>query len=148
MGKRKLLGVVVVIALSAAVFAMWPVPIPPPHFTRDDYAKIKEGMTEAEVLAILGEPGYYCTGPVDSYLIDGEEGDGGLSIRDERLTWCTDSAGISVTLRENNLIDKVYYRCIKRKLSLYDSIRHRVIAAWYRLFPSEGERFGRRRGSD
>ncbi len=64
MRKRKLLlgslaGALVLTGVAA--FVLWP---RPRRITEENFARIKQGMTLAEVEAILGPPGDYTTGPV------------------------------------------------------------------------------------
>jgi hypothetical protein len=47
---------------GVAAFALWP---RPNRVTRENCARIRQGMTRAEVDALLGPPGDYRTGPVD-----------------------------------------------------------------------------------
>ena len=55
-----LVGVAAVVGVTA--FAGWRFLSYPPCFNRADYERIREGMTEAEVEAVLGvPPGNYCT---------------------------------------------------------------------------------------
>jgi hypothetical protein len=111
MRRRRVVGVgalVAVLALGgAALFVFWPIPDPPPHVTREDYSRIKDGMTEAEVLAILGTPGHYRTGPpLVETLLDGDPGDGGLGDNSECLYWLTDTAAIWLVISQDKVIDK------------------------------------------
>jgi hypothetical protein len=44
-----------------------------PRFTRDNFDRIRVGMSSAEVEALLGPPGNYLTGPVaDSPMVQGD----------------------------------------------------------------------------
>jgi hypothetical protein len=51
--------------LGAGVFVLWP---RPDRITQENCDRIKEGMSFAEVEAILGPPGDYRTGPTDPDL--------------------------------------------------------------------------------
>jgi hypothetical protein len=63
MRRRKLLvalaGLAVVV--GAVVFVLWP--RAPSRITRENCARIHEGMTQSDVEAFLGPPGDYTTGP-------------------------------------------------------------------------------------
>jgi hypothetical protein len=61
-----LVGLAVVVA--AGVVVLWP--RPPSRITRENYGLIREGMTRAEVEAILGPPGDYRTRLGESELSD------------------------------------------------------------------------------
>src|SRR5690349_20867928 len=64
MGKHKwkLLGLLALLAVIAATaVALWP---QPDRITFENCDRITEGMSRAEVYAILGSPGDYRTGPV------------------------------------------------------------------------------------
>jgi hypothetical protein len=45
------------VLLAAGAFVLWP---RPERITRENFKRIREGMTQAEVEAILGPPGDYC----------------------------------------------------------------------------------------
>jgi hypothetical protein len=63
MRKRKLIAAAVGLAVlvAAGAFVLWP---RTDRITRENFDRIKEGMSRAEVEAILGPPGDYRTGPV------------------------------------------------------------------------------------
>ncbi len=48
--------------IALAAFVLWP---RQPRVTRENCGRIRQGMTRAEVEALLGPPGDYRTGPVD-----------------------------------------------------------------------------------
>jgi hypothetical protein len=63
-----LVGVAAVVGVTA--FAGWRLLSYPPCFNRADYERIREGMTEAEVEAVLGvPPGNYCSDYYGRYTI-------------------------------------------------------------------------------
>jgi hypothetical protein len=88
MRRRKLLvalvGLAVVVAAGAVV--LWPQAAPPSRVTRENYDCIQEGMTRAEVEAILGPPGDYRTGLGESVL---GEADYGIT---QIMVWMPDPA--------------------------------------------------------
>jgi hypothetical protein len=64
MRRRKLLAVIAGLAvLALGAFVMWP---RPDRITRENYDFINEGMTLAEVEAILGPPGDHTTGDTEA----------------------------------------------------------------------------------
>jgi len=50
------------VLVAAGVVALWP---RPERITRENFDRIKVGMSRAEVYAILGPPGDYSSGPVE-----------------------------------------------------------------------------------
>jgi hypothetical protein len=79
--RRKLIAVLAVLAVVAAVaVALRP---EPSRITRENVARVRPGMTRAEVVAILGPPDDYSSGPVrivpGSPIVDPQKWDG--------LTW-------------------------------------------------------------
>jgi hypothetical protein len=60
--KWKLLALAgLAVVAVAASFALWP---RPDRVTRENYDRVKKGMSRTEVEAILGPPGDYSTGPL------------------------------------------------------------------------------------
>src|SRR6516165_6941322 len=65
MRRRKLLVVLAVLAVVVAagvVVALWP---SRERITQENFDRIREGMSRAEVEGILGSPGDYTTGPLN-----------------------------------------------------------------------------------
>ena len=64
MRKQKLLGglAVAAVLVVAGTFVAWP---RQSRVTEENFNRIKEGMSRAEVYVILGPPGDYSTGPVE-----------------------------------------------------------------------------------
>src|SRR6516162_2477131 len=67
MRRRTLLVVLVGLAVVVAVGAVVLWPQPPSRITRENYDRIREGMSRAEAQAILGPPGDYTTGPLATW---------------------------------------------------------------------------------
>jgi hypothetical protein len=61
MQQSKLVGGLVIVALIAGAFWVSRRP-PPPRVTRANFERIHPGMTQAEVEAVLGPPGFYHNG--------------------------------------------------------------------------------------
>jgi hypothetical protein len=59
-----------VLSLTAATFVPWP-GSQPLRITQENFARIHQGMSRAEVEAILGSPGDYRTGPTELVLVSG-----------------------------------------------------------------------------
>jgi hypothetical protein len=53
-------GLALVALLAAGAFVMWP---RPDRITRENYQRIRYGMSRGEVEAILGPPGDYTSAP-------------------------------------------------------------------------------------
>jgi hypothetical protein len=71
--RLKLLAAVVVVLAAGTTLALWP---RPDRITRASYERIREGMSRADVEAVLGPPGDYRTGPTtpEYSLSGGQEG--------------------------------------------------------------------------
>jgi hypothetical protein len=63
MRRRKLIGAVgLAVLIAVGAFVAWP---RPQRITREKFDRIQDGMSRAEVEAILGPPGDYTTGPLE-----------------------------------------------------------------------------------
>jgi hypothetical protein len=92
-------GLAAVLA-GASVFVLWP---QPSQVTRENYDRIRVGMSRAEVEAILGPPGDYRTGDTepDRDAADGQEihvGPDDPTLYDVQVDWRGDRARVSVVL--------------------------------------------------
>jgi hypothetical protein len=61
--KRFLLVATLLVAGGGAVVLL--LPLRPPRVTCENFERIRKGMTRANVVAVLGEPGDYTTRPVE-----------------------------------------------------------------------------------
>jgi hypothetical protein len=138
MRKRKLLaavGLAVLVAVGA--FVLWP---RQGRFTRENCGRVREGMTRAEVEALLGPPGDYRTGPVDF--------DGGLvpvrvapitmpwESADNDARWAGDSAYMAVRFDSAGRVYTWY--CVptsKAAQSPLGDLLWRLQRQWRRWFP-------------
>jgi hypothetical protein len=92
--KRKLLALGVLALLGAAAFVLWP---RPNRVTRENYDRIRKGMSRAEVEAILGPPGDYST--VDSEGLGvSDVGFDHSGSQDVTVAWVSDGADVWVFL--------------------------------------------------
>jgi hypothetical protein len=131
---RKLLvalaGLAVVVA--AVVVVLWPRPAS--RITRENFWRIKKGMTWAEVTAILGPPGFYTTGDtqldptVPPDLADRFGSDNGAKPPD---MWQSDTAWVFVWRDESDLVVKG--TCEPRRPAT--SIARQWERMWHRWFP-------------
>jgi hypothetical protein len=78
MRRRKLLVVLAGLAVVGAAGAVVLWPKPPSRITQENFDLIRDGMTRAEVEAILGPPGDQRTGLGEMYLQEGPGGPLGL----------------------------------------------------------------------
>jgi hypothetical protein len=90
---RKLLVAVAVLAVLVAAGAsvLWP---RPDRITRENFNRIREGMTWAEVEAILGPPGEYRTKPLVVFEVGSLEDF--CELRETLLRWSDDTNCLNV----------------------------------------------------
>ncbi len=145
MRRRKLLpGALAVLVLAGvATFALWP---SPHRVTRENCGRVREGMTRAEVEAVLGPPGDYRTGPVN--FDGGLVFDGGFvplkvtpitmpwesDVDDAR--WAGDSAYLAVRFDSAGRVRGCYLvRTSKAAQSPLADLLWRLGRQWRRWFP-------------
>jgi hypothetical protein len=94
MRRRKPLAALVALGLAGvAGFVLWP----RPSATRENYDRIKAGMSRAEVEAIFGPPGDYRT-TITFHEMDRQDPFGlGLPGESERDYWMTDEVRIRIS---------------------------------------------------
>ncbi len=139
MGTRKLRWAVVaglVVLAGVAAFAARP---RPNRVTRANYERIREGMTLAEVQAILGPPGDYSSRPSDLYGLgnggseewwkEGEDSGGGPTL------WESDEGIISVQFNSRGAIYKGFTLTRDQQRGALDNLRWRAKRQWRRWFP-------------
>jgi hypothetical protein len=157
--KRLLVPLAGLLALVASFVLC---PIPPSRVTRENYDRIREGMTRAEVEAILGPPGDYRTGrtreasdPLDPPCFDIDEtafnadayyglSPGGLW---EQAWWFGNEAYIIVVFKSGVVSDprdipevgikgcKSFVRTVKLEHGPLDNLRWRTESQWRKWFP-------------
>jgi SmpA/OmlA family protein len=149
MRKWKLLAVLAVLAVGA--FVLWPRPNP---ITQENCDRIREGMSRAEVVAILGPPGDYRTGqtadPVPLYyrsdrptpaeyakaaydrenVFVSRNGDGW-----ERLIWLGDEGDIFVWFRRDGVSSHGLVYSNKVTQTPLQNFLWRAKRLWHRWFP-------------
>jgi hypothetical protein len=115
MRKRKLLVVLAALAVvvAAGAVVLWP---RPERVTKENYDRIRAGMTRAEVEAILGPPGDYRTGHGEmdyggTWLSDPGPGFAlrtswgpGESTKYLRADWMGDSFGIVILIGQSGSV--------------------------------------------
>jgi hypothetical protein len=160
MRRRKLLAAVVGLAVLVAVgvFALWP---QAGRVTRENYQRIRIGMTLAEVETILGPPGDYRSGrgetdyggddgpaywqvdpePYPKPLVWGnthwstKEGDSWPSRKGRWGVWVSDSAIISVIVDDAEHVVEMYASNRRMTQSFFDNLLWRAKRQWRRWFP-------------
>jgi hypothetical protein len=156
MRRRKLLvalaGLAVVIAVATVV--LWP--RSSSRITRENFARIKQGMSRGEVEAILGTPGDYRTGTGED-LAAGSEGRSGYpedeSVRDgdwlvvepdgsmmdslgPRYVWISDTAQVQLRFDEDGrLIDRSFDPRRRLYQPPLENLLWRAKRQWHRWFP-------------
>jgi hypothetical protein len=163
MRKRTLLvvlsGLAVVVAAGAVV--LWQ--RPPSRITRENFERIKEGMSRAEVEAILGPPGDYRTGDGEmDYGMENEawmpdtgpdvakglspdfdkletnwKRDPGQSPEDpsSRADWLGDSFGIAIAIGPSGSVEEKVGLPRRTTQGPLDNLLWRLKRQWRRWFP-------------
>jgi hypothetical protein len=133
-------GLLVLAGVGA--FVLWP---RAPRVTRENFDRIKEGMTRAEVEAILGPPGDYSSGPTKwgplqiheklitkSYPWMSSRPGPDVSRRD---SWNEDEALISVSYFCGDVVVKDFVRCEREPQPPLDNLLWRARRQWRKWFP-------------
>jgi hypothetical protein len=139
----KLLGAVGLLAMTVAVFVLWP---RPDRITETNYARIRAGMSRVEVEAILGTPGDYGSGPEVSpvFAFYSAGGITGTQFRGKLYSptsciyaeWLGETLCVQVGYDDSGRVDVSDADPITReKLSPLDSLRWRVERQWRKWFP-------------
>jgi hypothetical protein len=120
--------VVVVSGLAVAVGALWP-RAAVTAITRENAARIQEGMTLAEAKTILGGP---ATGqPTTRPWVTSPDPSGWTSRRnsdkDQRVWWCTDEIHVGITVDTNGQITSCHCWNVR------DERLAEVLRRWLRL---------------
>jgi hypothetical protein len=131
---RWVLAGLAVLLLAVGTFALWP---RPDRITRENFDRIKAGMSLEEIEAILGPPGDYTTRATD--FEDPEIVK--LTSRKGRSigpSWDTDEASIGVTFfldPPKELAAKMYHRGRIIQQSPLESLLWRAKRQWRKWFP-------------
>jgi hypothetical protein len=142
MRSRKLRWVLVLaglfVALAAGMVALWPRSF---QITEENCDQIREGLSRAEVEAILGAPpDDYRSAP--SWLDDLTEPNFQRLQSDFRSQgfaferWHTDDVYLSIVFDpEGRVVDETHCRPAYEPKGLFDTVRWRAKRQWHRLFP-------------
>jgi hypothetical protein len=128
----------VLVAFIASVF--WP---QSDRITRANFQRLREGMTAAEVVAILGSSGDYRTEPViydilqqSAYfqpLIDADD----FTIR--HCYWCNDTSEIIVSFNRSFNVERFgWVNAVGSNSSSFETFRWRVNRQWYKCTGQTG----------
>jgi hypothetical protein len=141
MRRRKLIvavGLVVLVAVAA--FVAWP---RPQRITRENFDRIQDGMSRAEVEAILGPPGDYRTGPT-LYTLETftgtlmDFGSQRRSLADEggpAMCWVSDTCSIDIDLDQKGVFSASFACAVKMKHTLLGNLLWRAKRQWRKWFP-------------
>jgi hypothetical protein len=132
MRRRKQLtaaGLAVLVAVAA--FVLWP---RPDRVTRENFDRVKGGMTRAEVKAILGPPGDYATGPTIENPFGPGEHSGDLTLPSD-LMWKTDSMIVRLCFDDAGQVAGLAWNTLHRdEQSPLENLRWRARRLWQRWF--------------
>jgi hypothetical protein len=119
--RRLFVGVIAAGGLVAFVAWLWLVP-PHHHINRDSFEKIRRGMTQAQVEAILGvPPGDYSFGA--KIAPQGRQRPLPIGVREEE--WWADEEGVVVAFNEDRLVIECW-RSLGARPDLLERIMRRL----------------------
>jgi outer membrane protein assembly factor BamE (lipoprotein component of BamABCDE complex) len=135
MRRRKLLLVLagLAVAVAAGVVVLWP---RPERITREDYDRIRPGMTRAEVEAILGPPGDYRNGPTYPDLPRPITLSWSGDPDSPSAYWLGDRGGIYVYRGDPDRVGEASFVEVQRvPQDPLDNLLWRAKRQWHRWFP-------------
>jgi hypothetical protein len=119
---------------AVGVVVLWP--RPPSRITRENLHRIREGMSRAEVEAILGPPGDFSTGPAEygrHLVIEGDQSDFCV---DRDWCWATDEGGTFVEFDVHGRVRSCSFISGQRaKQTFAENLLWRAKRQWHRWFP-------------
>jgi hypothetical protein len=145
MRRRTLLVAVagLAVVVAAVVVVVWP--SQPNRITQENCDRIKEGMSRAEVEAILGPPGDYSSGPLEfARETPGPHptGDFEMSHRvtlfdtdADRVEWRSDRQILCVYFLRSGVAAKGFWDVAPMAQSPLDALLWRARRQWHRWFP-------------
>jgi hypothetical protein len=116
------------VVVTVGVVALWP---RPERITRENYDRIKQGMSRSQVESILGLPGDYRTGPTAYEEVLPEYKP------TNRMEWWTDTLIIIIDFDEAGLAYEYHRLRLGRTVqqSPVDNLLWRAKRQWHRWFP-------------
>jgi hypothetical protein len=132
MRRRTLLVALVGLAVvgAAGVVVLWP---RTERVTRENFDRIRKGMTRQEVEALLGPPEVYSTGPTTT---DGPAVHRFFDVGDtpHGSVWETDTAIVQVTLA-GSVMYAEYHPLARQEQGPFDNLLWRAKRQWHCWFP-------------
>ncbi len=126
-----LAGLVVLAGIGA--FALWP---RPDRVTRENYARIRVGMSRAEAYAVLGPPGDYTTGDVEPSAVRPPVGLAGSREGPSKEQWTGDRAVMALFFDgAGNVADGVCFMLEPVDHGPFGNAVWRAKRLWRRWFP-------------
>ena len=132
-----LAGLAMIVAGGALV--LWPPTDPASRITQENFERIKEGMSRAEVEAILGPAGDYSTGPTQRFMsvedIIAQARLDTFSLHSGELTWTSDMVMVRVEFDSRGVATAKYFTAlVKLKQTFVDSLIWRAERQWRHWF--------------
>ncbi len=137
----------IVMLASTGAYVLWP---QPDRITKANYERIEEGMTRAEVEALLGPPGNYQTGPMNLQdpqvfglfpmgippdFCDAWETSPDPDERLIRGWWQGNEGCIMVVCTPKVVLHKLFINGTRKEQGLLDNFLWRAKRRWQKLFP-------------
>jgi hypothetical protein len=122
--------------VAAGVVVLWPRPAPE-RITRENYDRIRAGMTRAEIETILGPPGDYTTAPIEGVRVASSTFSApGSEIAYLESRWLSDTAQAVVWFDYSGRANRGYYAPMRIKdETLWSRFLWRAKRQWHRWFP-------------
>jgi hypothetical protein len=143
MRRRKRLAVLAAVAALVAAGILLSRPEPPLRATLANLETVREGMTRAEVAAILGPPGNYASGPTRfhgpaSLVATEEEGEVVAAF----WNWYTDTDDLEVVFDASGRVAECVNNPNRRiEQGPLDTLLWRIQHEWRRWYPEEEVRY-------
>jgi hypothetical protein len=136
--RRRLLvlaGLAMIVAGGALV--LWPRQDP---LTRENYEAIRDGMTRAEIEAILGPAGDYSTGPTQRFMsvedAIAQAHQDSFSLQSRELAWSSNMVMVRVEFDSRGVATaKNIAALVKLKQTFAENLLWRAKRQWHRWFP-------------
>jgi hypothetical protein len=134
MRRRKLLGTLVLGLVALVAVVVWP---RPDRITRENFERIKNGMSRVEVEAILGPPEDYSTGPelpVSSRHVTLNRSFEVIP-GSQYFRWLNDTASVSVYFDQDAVYSARFRVPILLKQTPLDNLLWRAKRQWRKVVP-------------
>jgi hypothetical protein len=145
MRRWKLLAVVgLAVLVGVGAFVLWPRPDQPDRITRANYERLRQGMSRAEVEAILGPPGDFRSGPTAK--VHTETGTLRMLVIAEKIiedsktcqrqAWVTDKMEVYALYSQSGFaLATLCYSLDRQEQGPLDNLLWRAKRQWRRWFP-------------